>query len=140
MTIRLCSVPQLDHFQHEPVWRLIRSLVPGTNLTVIDYKSCISKHMLHMTVALTMFMMMTLHQSVLLQALMVEICFTAQNAFFLQLHTPGKSERFTLILLPRPFEYLCLALLLKRTGAKRPARKQFDSGDSEQEAHACVSV
>ena len=92
-------MPQLSHFQYEPVWQLIRSMVPGNDLTAIDYGSCATKHILHMTIALTMFMAMALYQSVLLQALMVEMCFAAKKTLLLQLRTSGKSEEFALILL-----------------------------------------
>ena len=49
----------------------MHACLPGPNLTAFNYRLSAAKHILHMTIAITVFMAMTVHQSVLLQALMV---------------------------------------------------------------------
>lgn len=131
MTVRLCSVPQLNYLQHESLWYVIRSMVPGNNLTAIDYNSCVTKRIVHMTIALTMFMAITLHQSVLLQALMVEIHSTAIDTLSAVSHARQERAVHTHF----AFFSLCvsslLAFLLKCAQAKRSVCEQFDRGNSE---------
>lgn len=114
-------------------------MVPGSNLTAIDYSSSVTKRIVHMTIALTMFMAMTLHQSVLLEALVVELGLTAKKHFSAALHACQKRTVHTNFAL-LPFVCFCLAFLLKHIRAKHLVYEEFDPGDSEQGAHDRVRV
>ena len=78
--------------KYEPVWHVLRAFIPGSDLVAIDYSTCIAKHILHMTIAMTVFVAMTLHQSVLLQALMVvSYCFLP--SLRLQVQAPAIAQQ-----------------------------------------------
>ena len=49
----------------------MHACLPGPNLTSFNYRLSVAKHILHVIIAVTVFMAMTVHQSVMLQALMV---------------------------------------------------------------------
>ena len=49
----------------------MHACLPGPNVTSFNYRLSAAKHILHMAIAITVFIAMTVHQSVLLQALMV---------------------------------------------------------------------
>ena len=65
----------------------MHACLPGSNLTSFNYRLSVTKHILHLTIAITVFMAMTVHQTVLLQALMVSSRDSNSLKVFFQLQT-----------------------------------------------------
>ena len=49
----------------------MQACLPSSNKAVFDYRFSAAKHILHVTIGITVFMAVTVYESVLLQALMV---------------------------------------------------------------------